>query len=279
MSELIPLDGAQLIRAEIDMQITTAKAYPRNSQGFIAEATAMATIDQKTAESCFYCLFRKDKQGKQSEIKGPSIRLAEIAASCWGNFQAAARIVGNDGKQITAEGVAWDLEKNVKVSMQIKRSIMTKGKDGKPGYTYGEDMQTVTSNAACALALRNAILKVIPKAFIDRVYEAAMSFSVGDQKTLATQSANVLNRLSLMGIPQEKVLGFFNKQSSNEITADELRSLIGIGTALKEGMISIDAAFSLDDETGAMSVGDRIKFLINQKNNTSNEEKEDEKTA
>ncbi len=265
MSELIALDGGQLARAEIDMQITTAKAYPRNVSNFIHEATQMATIDEKTAESCFYCLFRKDKQDNQIEIKGPSIRLAEIAASCWGNFQAASRVIGNDGKQITAEGVAWDLEKNVKISMQVKRSIVTKSRDGKPGYTYGEDMQTVTANAACALALRNAILRVIPKAFIDRVYEAAMKASVGEQNTLPVKAKNVLSRLSHMGIPEGKILGFLNKKDSSEITSDELSSLIGIGTAIKDGMIGIDSAFNLDDETGAMSVSDRIANITRQK--------------
>ncbi len=184
MSQELISDQGKLVRAELDMQITTAKAYPRNPDDFIQFATQLATQDEETAQSCFYCLTRKSKDGKVTEIKGASIRLAEIAAASWGNLHAASRIVENDGKAITAEGVAWDLERNVRISSQVKRSIVTTNS----GATYSHDMQILTGNAASSIALRNAIFKVIPKALIDRVYEKALQFAVGDQKTLRYSS-------------------------------------------------------------------------------------------
>jgi hypothetical protein len=65
---------------ELDIQINTAKAYPRSVKSFLEEAKMLATANQETAASCFYSLPRKDKNGKQVQITGPSIRLAEIAA-------------------------------------------------------------------------------------------------------------------------------------------------------------------------------------------------------
>ncbi len=129
-SELIS-DQGKLIRAELDIQITTAKAYPRDINNFITFATQLATQDEETAESCFYCLPpKRDQDGKMTQIQGASIRLAEIASVCWGNIHAATRIVENDGIHITAEGVAWDLETNVRITMQNKVGIQFKDSKG-----------------------------------------------------------------------------------------------------------------------------------------------------
>ena len=59
MNQELISDQGKLVRAELDMQITTAKAYPRNPNDFIQLATQLATQDLETAQSCFYCLTRK----------------------------------------------------------------------------------------------------------------------------------------------------------------------------------------------------------------------------
>lgn len=266
MSDLIVKDTGVLARAELDVQITTAKAYPRDAVRSVEYATMLATMDEATAQSCFYCLPRKDKEtGKNKEIRGPSIRLAEIIANSWGNIHAATRIVENDGHHITAEGVAWDLETNVKMSMQNKVSIRFGEKGGKGGYTANSDMQTVLSNAASAKALRNAIFKVVPLALVNRVLEKAMTFSVGDQRTISTKVAEVFDKLVKMGLDKEKILAYYGRETLNEINADDLRSLIGVGTAIKEGHIKIDQVFEVDEETSNLSAAEKISNLIHSK--------------
>src|ERR1700677_598981 len=120
MSELQIMDNGVLARAELDTQISTAKAYPRSSTSAVEYATQLATMDEATAQSCFYCLPRKEKDGTKKEIRGASIRLAEIIMCAWGNLHVASRIIENDGRHVTAEGVAWDLQTNVKSSQQVK---------------------------------------------------------------------------------------------------------------------------------------------------------------
>lgn len=261
MSNELTMNQGSLVRAELDMQITTAKAYPRNPNEFINLATELATQDEETAQACFYCLPpRKDGYGKITEIRGPSIRLAEIAAACWGNLHAGSRIVENDGKSITAEGVAWDLERNVKISSQVKRSI-TKNN----GACYSSDMQTLTGNAASAIALRNAIFKVIPKALVNRVYEKAKQFAVGDQKDLSKKRKTIFDRFQQWNIDSKQILLFFKKNSIDEFTQMDLEKLIGIGTAIKENHIDPEQAFSLVEEESATppNIEERVKKLLN----------------
>lgn len=272
-TELQIVDNGVIARAEIDSMISTAKAYPRNPQQAIEYAIQLATLDEATAQSCFYCLPRKEKDGTKKEIRGGSIRLAEIMANAWGNLHAATRIVENDGKHITAEGVAWDLQANVKIAMQNKVSIWFGAKDGKGGYQANMDMQTMLSNAASAKALRNAIFKVIPKALCDKVRDAAMQFAVGDQKTINTKIAEVFDKLVKMGLDKEKILAYYGKASINEITPDELRSLIGVGTAIKEKYIKIEEVFAEEQEgESTLTAAEKINNLLHSKREANERE-------
>lgn len=266
MSELIIKDTGILARAELDVQITTAKAYPRDVSQFLSYAEQLATMDEETAQSCFYCLPRKEKDGTKKEIRGGSIRLAEIVANAWGNIHAATRIVENDGKHVTAEGVAWDLQTNVKISMQNKVSIWFGAQDGKVGYPASADMQTLLSNAASAKALRNAIFKVVPKALVDRVREKAMTFAVGDQKTISSKVIEIFDKLIKMGIDKQKILDYYGRKTLTEVTPDDYRSLIGVGTAIKEGHIKIDDVFDFEKEgQSTLSAAEKVSNLIHSK--------------
>jgi hypothetical protein len=265
-NELLVQDNGVIARAELDTQISTAKAYPRDAQRAVAYATQLATMDEATAQSCFYCLPRKDKDGTRKEIRGGSIRLAEIVANAWGNLHAATRIIENDGRNITAEGVAWDLESNVKITMQNKVSIWFGEKDGKGGYRANSDMQTMLANAASAKALRNAIFKVVPKALVDIVRDKAMSFSVGDQKTVNAKVQEVVDKLVKMGIDKQKILDYYERKSVSEITTDDYKSLIGVGTAIKEGYIKIEEVFDIEkDNNSSLSAAEKVTNLLAEK--------------
>jgi hypothetical protein len=244
MSGEIVQAGIQTIaKVELDMQISTAKAYPRDVKKFIKEAIMLATIDQETAESCIYALPRGKDNGKQTYLKGESVRLAEICLGAWGNIHAATRIKEKEpgAKVITAEALVWDLEKNVQVRTETQRSIVSRS-----GQVFTQDMQVVTGNAAASIALRNGIFKVIPKAFVKQVYNAAVNFSIGDQTKLTQKVHALFERFKKLGIQPEKILGYFNKKSADEITAEEVEEMIGIGTAIKENNLKIDQAFEFD---------------------------------
>lgn len=222
-----------LNKAEIDVQIATAKAYPRNLSNVLRDIETLATLDEETAESCFYILRR---QGKV--IEGPSIRMAEIIASSWGNIRVQSRIIGNDGKMITAQGVCMDLEKNVAFSSEVKRRITDKY-----GKTYSDDMQVVTGNAACAIAMRNAVLKVVPSALIKKVMNKAKEVSLGKSLTLEQQRTNMLAYYQKLGVEAEKIFDYLSVAKIEEINSDMLIELRGLANAIKEGTTSVQETF------------------------------------
>lgn len=222
-----------LMRAEIDVQISTAKRYPRSLAQFRRRALEMATIDEETAGSCFYSLPRGGKP-----IEGPSIRLAEIVASAWGNLRVTARLVSDDGKFLTAQGMAHDLETNYASTQDVPRRVTDKN-----GRRFNADMIGVTGLAALAIARRNAILGVVPRSYINSILAEARRAAVGDAKTLAGRRADMIGYFMKMGLTAERVLAAVEKKSIEDVGLDELATLKGMATAIKDGVTTPDDAF------------------------------------
>lgn len=219
-----------MARAEIDIQISTAKRYPRSLTKFKKQSMEMATLDEEVAATMFYVLPRGGKK-----IEGPSARLAEVVGSTWGNLRYGARIVAIGDKFLTAEGACHDLETNNAAKVEIQRRIT--GKDGK---RFNDDMIGVTANAACSIALRQAIFKVVPFAFVKPIYDAARLCSIGKAKSMANKRAAAIEWFSKAGVSEADVLTFLDKQGIEEITDDDLITLRGVVQAIKDGDMTIE---------------------------------------
>ena len=67
-NEIIEVKQAEMLaainRTEVDMQIATAKQYPRDLSQVLNKIATFAKMDKETAEDCFYVLRRKDRDGK-----------------------------------------------------------------------------------------------------------------------------------------------------------------------------------------------------------------------
>src|ERR1700748_534262 len=128
---------AILTRAELDQMVVTARANPRSIQRALEMTKEIACLNLAAAQECGYALprGRDDQTGKANVITGPSVRLAEIVAICWGNAQAASRVtdVNRTEGWVEAEGVFIDFQTNYRVTARARRSIRGKPKDGRPG--------------------------------------------------------------------------------------------------------------------------------------------------
>lgn len=249
-------------RAAIDQQITTAKRYPRSITKFLREAEALATLDEETAASCFYSLPRGGKR-----IEGPSARLAEIVAYSWGNLRADAEVVEEGKTHVTAMGTMFDLEKNVAIRVQVKRRITNSS-----GKRYDDDMIGVTGNAAISIAFRNAVFKVVPAALVRRVYEQARLASVGKAGTMESKREAALAWFNKAGVDEDRVLVVLGKKGRDDIDVEDLITLRGMVTALKEGQSTIDEMFPRPG-----SVGDAKTDQLNERIRQQQEPKEQSK--
>lgn len=221
-------------RANIDMQVATAHQYPRSISRCVNNSIAIATMDMDTAQSCGYALPRGGKP-----ITGPSVHLAKIIAQQYGNMRAEARVVNVTATQVVSRGTAWDLENNYAVAFEVRRSILNSS-----GGRYSEDMITVTGNAANAIAFRNAIFTLVPKAITDKVYKAAQNLITGDlsdEEKLVSRRAKAIKHFNDMyGISEEEVIKLCGKHTVNQLQANEIAVLLGIAQSLKDGDTTIE---------------------------------------
>lgn len=241
-NEIIEVKQADMLqainRAEVDIQIATAKQYPRDLHKVLNTIATYATMDRETAEDCFYVLRRKDASGADTVIEGLSVRMAEIIAGAWGNLRVATRIVGNDGRTITAQAICHDLETNLAVSKEVKRSIVTK-----KGYTYSQDMQVVTGNAAAAIAFRNAVLTVIPKAVTKRVINEVKEVALGQSIDLETSRQNIIDYFGKLGVTREQLYAYLGIEKIEDIDKEAVFELRATANAIKEGTTTVQEAF------------------------------------
>lgn len=237
--EIKQADTLQAInRAEVDMQIATAKQYPRDLTATLNKISTYATMDKETAEDCFYVLRRKGRDGTDTVIEGLSVRMAEIIAGAWGNLRVATRIIGNDGRMITAQAVCHDLETNLAVSKEVMRRITDKN-----GRTYSEDMQVVTGNAAAAIAFRNAVLAVIPKAVTKKVISEVKQVALGQSIDLEQSRQNVIDYYKKLGVTKEHLFYYLDIKSPEEIDKSMIFELRATANAIKEGTTTAQETF------------------------------------
>lgn len=229
---VIQMDAIE--KANVDVQVATAKQFPRNVTRAIQNSIVMATIDPETAQMMRYALPRGGKP-----ITGPSVHLAKLIVSNWGNVRAEAKVVQITDSQVVSRGTCWDLENNVATAIEVRRNIKGKG-----GQRFSDDMITVVGNAANSIAFRNAVFSTIPKAVTDKVYRAAQECITGDLSDEAKLLQKRTNCLKFFndeyGITEEEVIKLCGKQTVNQIKAEEIALMLGIYQSLKDGDTTVE---------------------------------------
>lgn len=124
-------------------------------------------------------------------------------------------------------------------------------------------MITVTGNAANSIALRNAILAIIPKSVTDNVYNEAKKAITGD---LSDKTKLIAKRKQVFDgfietypeLKEKDLLAVIGKAAIDHVNADDLVVLIGIAQAIKDGDTTLEMAFKQSSAT-AQSSEDKLE--------------------
>ncbi|MDI9864000.1 hypothetical protein QM480_06675 [Flectobacillus sp. DC10W] len=220
-------------RASIDIQIATAKRYPRDLRKVLDNSIVIATLDKDTAAKCRYA-----KPVGLKNVNGPSVHLTRILYQQYGNLRVHPRVKQITDRTIIAEAVAFDLENNLAVCVEAHRSII-----GKDGRRFTDSVIQTNIMAVLSIAERNAILRVIPKMIIDKVYNEAFTFAFGDLSDRAKflkQRDKLFKAFKDYGMTEMEVvkcLGLANKEAIN---AENLADLTGYLQAIKDNELTVE---------------------------------------
>lgn len=223
---------AAISRVEIDSAIATAKQYPRSIALFSDQAAQMTLSTVEFAAQSFYAVPRAGKW-----LTGPSIRFAESLQHCWGNCRAAGRVVEEQDKFIVAQGVFIDLQTNIMVSIEQKRRIVDKD-----GNRYNSDMVMTTGNAGVSIALRNAILRGIPKALWSPIYQQIEGI-ITNPAQLAASREKALDYFTQRNVRLSQIFMLLNVDKVDDIGPKQIFLLRGLFNSIEEGETTVEQAF------------------------------------
>ena len=261
-------------RAEIDIQVSTAKKYPRDVPRAISKAIAIVAKSKEIAETCHYSLPRGGKS-----ITGPSVHLARILAAEYKNLRVDSRIVDIGDKMLTAQSICIDLENNYAVRTEVKRRITDRYNQ-----RYSEDMIVTTANAALSIASRNAILQVIPRSVTDEVYKTVQQVLVGnlgdEEKLIKRREESLAFFKSNYAVEETEIFELLGVKTANGIKEQQILELVGLAQALKDGDTTIDMAFGRGKKSAkpaetAEQVQKAMQFAEEAKSKLKNKQNED----
>ncbi len=150
--------------AHMDRQASLAAMRPRDVAASLKAVKDLILSMPELAKASFYVLKRTDKDDNEKIIRGPSIRLAELVLQNWQYvyIQTSATLPAPGDRYLTATANLIDMQNGTIISKQVMRRCTTRN-----GNQYGDDMMTMTANAAQSFALRNACTTLVPKMLLD----------------------------------------------------------------------------------------------------------------
>jgi hypothetical protein len=222
--------------AEAQGRLLIAKRFPRDEAAAFARAMD-ACRRPSLAEVANY----RFPRGGQS-VEGPSIRLAEELARCWGNVAYGMRELSRRNGESEMEAFAWDQQTNV-LSTQTFTVRHLRDKRGGPEALKDErDIYEVTANMA-SRRLRARILAVLPPDLVDAaVAQCRETIKHGSDKPLVDRIRDMTQAFVRIGVTTQ-MLGKKLGKPLDEATPDDLADLRGTFQAIKDGALSINDAF------------------------------------
>jgi hypothetical protein len=217
--------------AEVQGQLVLAKRFPRSMTAALVDfLDACKSAD--FAATAFYAVPNRGN--------GPSIRFAEEAARCYGNFDYGHRELGrtehgpNGPGKSEIEVYAWDKEKNNRSTRQITVLHIRDKTGGATPLRDQTDIDNRIANVA-SKQMRGRILALVPKAMVAAgIAECKRTLAGGNEKPLSERIIGLCKGFANYGISTERLAKHLG-HAVDDMTTDEFTDLVGIGNALKDG--------------------------------------------
>ena len=192
---------------EIQSAIVIAQRFRRNEDA-VYQALLKTSKRPAFAEIAQYQFPRGN-----TTVRGPSVNMAREAGRCWGNCRWGLEVVRDEDDTRLIRGWAWDLQTNTKISLEDSfRKLIQRKSNGQTKWIKPDerDLRELT-NRMGAILVRNCLLQVIPRDFIDDALAEC-------HRTLQDEAA---------GDPEsakKRVLGAF---SSINVSVESLEQFLG----------------------------------------------------
>jgi len=239
--------------AEAQGKLVIAKRFPRDE--FAAfEKLMNACSRHSLAEKAIYSYPRSG-----NSITGPSIRLAEEAARCWGNVDFGVKELSQKEGESEMMAYCWDMETNVMSSQQFVVHHVMDTKKGVKKLTEQRDIYENNANMA-GRRLRARILAILPPDLIEaalakcrETLSGASDIPLDDR---IRKMVEVFKEISVRREMLEKRMG----HDISTMTKDELVEHLTIYNSIKDGSSKISDWFDhMNDDKKTRSINNKLE--------------------
>lgn len=241
--------------AEVQAAYVIAKKFPRNaheSYMSIIEACKRPFL----AEQAMYAYPRGG-----TLVKGPSIRLAEAMAQCWGNLDCGVREISQSNGVSIAEAYAIDLQTNTRITKVFHVPHKRDTKKGTVKLTDSRDIYELVANQG-ARRLRSCILGIIPGDVIEAAVDRCARTLESSDIPIAEQVRKMISAFDEIGVKVEHLESRLG-HNLDAIIPQEIVTLKSIYKSIKDGMASRDDFFDIAG-TKANEVKAELKNLVKE---------------
>ena len=228
--------------AEAQGKLVIAKRFPRD-QAVAFQRIMDACSRPGLAEEALYAYPR----GGQT-VSGPSIRLAEELARCWGNIDYGMKELSRRDGETEMEAYCWDLETNVYSAQKFTVKHLRDKRGGPSVLTDERDIYEIGANMG-SRRMRARILAVVPGDVVDAAVQRCRDTLAGKTDVpLVDRIRSLTAAFAAIGVSTTLIERRFKKPAA-ELTTDDLVDLRAVYKALKDGVSKVSDWFG--DQTGA----------------------------
>lgn len=253
--------GVTVMRAENENLQAMAIQRPRDVAKLAKSAIEELRAFPQFAAKMYYSIPYKDRssgQEKEVFVEGPSIKAANALARAWGNNTSGFRVVGTDEERVLIQGIFLDQETGMRRTSEISVSRKARKRDGSY-YLLPPDRLNMAIQAGGSKAVRNAILNALPIGLVESYFQdakrlAARGGKVEVVENKETDNANIvaeikksLESLEKRGVERAEVEAYLSRNPQFETEEQVSAHLVGLLTAIEDGAITVEAAFSVSD--------------------------------
>lgn len=237
--------------AEAQGKLLIAKRFPRNQ----VEAYQNAMNACKRPSLAEKAIYSYPKGGQT--VSGPSIRLAEELARCWGNIDFGIKELSQKDGESEMQAYCWDTETNTISSQTFVVPHVIDTRTGQKKLTTTRDIYENNANMA-GRRLRARILAVLPPDLVeDAVRECRKTLAGKNDQPIEDRIKKMVMAFQKFGVKPETIEKRLGRPIDT-MTAEDVSEFVGIFNSLKDGNSSIQDWFDVKTNS------DRAKSLTEE---------------
>ena len=240
--------GSAYAVAEAQGKLILAKRFPRD-EGMAFDRVMDACSRPQLASVAFW----KYRRGGQS-LEGPSIRLAEEIARCWGNMESGLRELSRKPGESEMEAFAWDYETNALSSQRFTVKHVRDKSEGNVSLSSERDIYEITANMGMR-RVRARILAILPGDLVEAAIERCKQTVAGGVKQpLGDRIKAMIMRFKDQGVTAEQLAQYLG-HPLDETTPGEIADLTGVYTSIRDGQTTAAEWFARKDAVATDGAG------------------------